>query len=224
MFKKINSAERTENTMQTYTIYFIRHGAVDESNLGKYIGRTDVSLSQKGRDALEQIGKNFGYPYAEKIYSSPLRRCTESCSIIYPDREIKTVGTLSECDFGKWEGKTAAELAGDPSFALWLQNSDKTPPPDGESGREFAARVCRGFERIVEEMSAQEVRTAAIVTHGGVIMTILAMYGLPQAESYRWRMDNGYGFAVRITPMLWMRDRVMEVFNTVPFAPKAAEE
>ena len=73
-------------------------------------------------------------------------------------------------------------------------------------------------------MSAQEVRTAAIVTHGGVIMTILAMYGLPQAESYRWRMDNGYGFAVRITPMLWMRDRVMEVFDTVPFAPKAAKE
>ena len=52
-------------------------------------------------------------------------------------------------------------------------------------------------------------------------MTILAMFGLPQAESYRWRMDNGYGFAVRVTPMLWMRDRVMEVFDTVPFAPAA---
>ena len=209
--------------MQTYTIYFIRHGAVDETNLGRYIGSTDVKLSAKGRSALKQIGDQFGYPYADIIYSSPLQRCTESCSIIYPGRDFKTVGALSECDFGKWEGKSAVELAGDPDFALWLQNSDKTPPPGGESGRDFAARVCRGFERIVEELSANDAKTAAIITHGGVIMTILAMYGLPQAESYRWRMDNGYGFAVRITPMLWMRDRVMEVFDTVPFAPKSEE-
>lgn len=206
--------------MQTYTIYFIRHGAVDASNLGRYIGSTDVPLSLKGKAALTEIRDSFGYPYAEKIYSSPLSRCTESCAFIYPGREIKTVSSLRECDFGKWEGKSAADLAGDPDFALWLQNSDKTPPPEGESGRDFAMRVCKGFERIVEEMSAEEIRTAAIVTHGGVIMTILSMYGLPQAESYRWRMDNGYGFAVRITPMLWMRDRVMEVFDTVPFAPK----
>ncbi len=210
--------------MQTYTIYFIRHGAVDESNLGRYIGTTDVGISAKGRSALVEISESFGYPDADRIYSSPLRRCTESCGVIYPGREIKTVGALRECDFGKWEGKTAADLAGDPAFAQWLQNSDKTPPPEGESGRDFAKRVCRGFERIVEEMSADDLRTAAIVTHGGVIMTILSMYGLPQAESYRWRMDNGYGFAVRITPMFWMRDRVMEVFDTVPFAPKPEEE
>ena len=209
--------------MQSYKVYFIRHGAVDETNLGRYIGRTDVHLSEKGKKNLLEIKENFGYPYPEKIYTSPLSRCTETCSLIYPHREIKTVGALSECDFGAWEGKSAADLAGDPAFAQWLQNSDKTPPPGGESGKAFASRVSRGFERIVEEISAEGVKTAAIVTHGGVIMTLLAMYGLPQAESYRWRMDNGYGFAVRITPMLWMRDRVMEVFDTVPFAPKKEE-
>ena len=64
------------------------------------------------------------------------------------------------------------------------------------NGKEFAVRVCRGFEHLVEDLSAKGVRSAALVTHGGVIMTILAMFGLPQAESYRWRMDNGYGFAV----------------------------
>lgn len=206
--------------MRSYIIYFIRHGAVDETNLGRYIGSTDVHLSEKGKKTLSEIKESFGYPYPDKIYSSPLSRCTETCSIIYPDRDIKTVGALSECDFGEWEGKSAAELAGDPAFASWLQNSDKTPPPGGESGKAFAARVSKGFERIIEEISSENISTAAIVTHGGVIMTLLAMYGLPQAESYRWRMDNGYGFAVRVTPMLWMRDRVVEVFDTVPFAPK----
>ncbi len=206
--------------MQSYTIYLIRHGATDETLRGKYIGSTDVSLSKKGREALIEIKENIGYPYVEKVFSSPLARCVESCELIYPDKDIKTINALRECSFGDWEGKSAAELAGDANFALWLQNSDKTPPPGGESGKEFASRVCRGFERLVEELSADNTKTAAIVTHGGVIMTILAMYGLPQAESYRWRMDNGYGFAVRITPMLWMRDRVIEVFDTVPFAPK----
>ena len=206
--------------MQSYTIYLIRHGATDETLRGRYIGSTDVSLSKKGRESLVEIKETIGYPYAEKVFSSPLARCVESCELIYPHIEIKTVNALRECSFGDWEGKSAVELAGDERFAGWLQNSDKTPPPGGESGKEFASRVCRGFERLVEDLSATNTKTAAIVTHGGVIMTILAMYGIPQAESYRWRMDNGYGFAVRITPMLWMRDRVMEVFDTVPFAPK----
>ena len=210
--------------MQSYKIYFIRHGAVEDTLKGKYIGRTDVHLSEKGKNSLKDIDERFGYPYAEKIYSSPLSRCTETCSVIYPEREIKTIGALSECDLGDWEGKTASELAGDAKFALWLQNSDKTPPPNGESGKEFASRVCRGFERRVEDIAASGAKTADVVTHGGVIMTILSVYGLPQAESYRWRMDNGYGFAARITPILWMRDRVMEVYDTVPFAPKKDDE
>lgn len=210
--------------MQSYTIYLIRHGAVDETNRGRYIGRTDVHLSDKGRENLCQISEQFGYPYAERIYAAPLQRCTESCALIYPDREVELLPALTECDFGEWEGKTAVELAGEPAFADWLKNSDKTPPPGGESGKEFASRVCRGFERLVEKLAADNVKTAAVVTHGGVIMTLLAMFGIPQAESYRWRMDNGYGFAVRVTPMLWMRDRVVEVFDTVPFAPKAPEQ
>ncbi len=206
--------------MQSYTIYLIRHGAVDETLKGRYIGSTDAHLSQKGRQSLIEIKNSFGYPYAEQIYASPLSRCLETCSVIYPKRDIQTLPALSECSFGDWEGKSAAELAGSPAFVSWLQNSDKTPPPNGESGKEFAKRVCSGFERLVEKLSASGSSTAAVITHGGVIMTILSVYGLPQAESYRWRMDNGYGFAVRITPLLWMRDRVMEVFDTVPFAPK----
>ncbi len=202
--------------MQSYILYFIRHGAVAETLRGHYIGSTDVHLSEKGKSDLHRLAEGIGYPYAEQIYSSPLQRCVETCSIIYPSREIRTVGALSECSFGDWEGKSALELAGDPAFADWLQNSDKTPPLNGESGKQFASRVCKGFERLVEEIAASGARTAAIVTHGGVIMTLLSVYGLPQAESYRWRMDNGYGYAARITPMLWMRDRVMEVYDTIP--------
>lgn len=205
--------------MQSYVINFIRHGAIKETLKGRYIGLTDVGLSEKGRIDLQEISDDFGYPYPEKIYSSPLLRCTETCSIIYPKHDIKTIGDLSECNFGDWEGKSAEELSGNRKFAEWLQNSDKNPPPNGESGSDFAKRVCRGFERIVNDMGKEGITRASVVTHGGVIMTILSIYGIPQAPGYKWRMDNGYGFAVRVTPMIWMRDRVVEVFDTVPSAP-----
>ncbi len=206
--------------MQSYVINLIRHGAIDETLKGKYIGRTDVSLSKKGREDLLYIRDNIGYPVPQKLYSSPLLRCTESCEILFPGQEINVINNFSECDFGEWEGRTAAELSGDPRFGQWLQNSEQTSPPGGESGRTFAARISRGFEKLVETVSAEGITHASVVTHGGVIMTILAMYGLPQAPAYQWRMDNGYGFSVRVNPFLWMRDRVVEVFDTCPPAPK----
>lgn len=210
--------------MQSYVIHLIRHGAVEETLKGKYIGVSDVHLSKKGREELVKIRETIGYPYPQKVYSSPLLRCTETCEIIFPNRDIQNIGAFSECNFGEWEGKGAAELAGDPRFAEWLQNSDKTPPPGGESGKDFAARISKGFERLVETMSSEGITNASVVTHGGVIMTILAIYGLPQAPSYQWRMDNGYGFSLRVNPFLWMRDRVAEVFDTCPPAPKRSEQ
>ena len=206
--------------MQSYVINFIRHGAVEETLKGKYIGVTDISLSKKGREELVKIREGIGYPRPQKLYSSPLLRCIETCELIYPGMDIQKINAFSECNFGEWEGKSASELAGDKRFGDWLQNSDKTPPPGGESGKDFAARISRGFEHLVETVSAEGITNASVITHGGVIMTILALYGLPQAPSYQWRMDNGYGFSVRINPFLWMRDRVMEVFDTCPAAPQ----
>ena len=171
--------------MQSYVIYLIRHGAIDETLKGRYIGRTDVSLSEKGKNALRDIKRNFGYPVPKKVYSSPLQRCTETCGIIYPDMEVKMTGALSECDFGDWEGKSAVELAGKPEFTEWLKNSDKTSPPNGETGKQFAMRICKGFEKIVNEVISENITTSAIVTHGGIIMTLLSVYGIPQAESHK---------------------------------------
>ena len=41
--------------MKSYVIHFIRHGAIDETLSGKYIGSTDVPLSDKGREALRKL-------------------------------------------------------------------------------------------------------------------------------------------------------------------------
>ena len=206
--------------MKSYQINFIRQGQTEENVQGAYIGVTDVHLSPKGHEQLIKICNEQGYPRTEMLISSPLSRCLETCSTIFPSQNVTINGAFSECNFGDWEGKTAVQLAGDPRFAEWLSNSEKTPPPNGESGAEFTRRVCLGFERLVNSMITSGITSVTIVTHGGVIMTLLAVYGLPQAHRYDWRMDCGYGYATRITPSLWMRDKVIEVYNTIPYPPE----
>ena len=65
-------------------------------------------------------------------------------------------------------------------------------------------------------MMRRKVTETAIFAHGGVIMTLLANYGLPKAKIFEWAVDNGCGYSVRITPGIWMRDKVFEVYEKVP--------
>ncbi len=203
--------------MKSYVIHFIRHGAIDETLSGKYIGTTDVPLSDKGKLALRKLDHEMKYPFTQVVFTSPLKRCTETCNILYPHLTPLVIANLSECNFGEWEGKTADELKDDGDFQKWLAGDNSVKPPRGESNADFVRRICRMFESIVEGLMKTGTTESAIVTHGGVIMTLLAVYGLPQAKPFEWTMDNGFGYSVRITPMLWQRDKVAEVFARIPF-------
>ena len=71
--------------MKSYVIHLIRHGAIDETLSGKYIGTTDPSLSDKGRAALRKLAYESEYPDVKVVFSSPLKRCTETCKILFPN-------------------------------------------------------------------------------------------------------------------------------------------
>ncbi len=123
---------------------------------------------------------------------------------------------MAECDFGDWENKTAEELKDDPKFSEWMAKGQNAAPPNGESSAVFMHRVCVGFETLVKNMMFTGTNSAVLVTHGGVIMTILAAYGLPRAKLTDWMCDPGYGYSIRITPSLWTRSMVGEVFQLLP--------
>ena len=202
--------------MKSYQIHFIRHGITAANTEGRYVGITDTPLSQEGIDKLRAMDQRYSYPGAPVFYVSPLKRCLETSKIIYPQVTPIIVPELSECNFGAWEGKTAEELREDPKFQQWLENGQKVAPPGGESGEDFALRVLGAFDKLVEGMMRTGTTQAVVVTHGGVIMTILSAYGIPKASFYDWIVGNGCGYSVRITPGLWMRDKVMEVYAKVP--------
>ena len=202
--------------MKSYIIHFIRHGAIDETLSGKYIGTTDVPLSDKGKMALRKLDFEYKYPGTQVVFTSPLKRCVETCNVLYPEMKPLVMANLSECNFGEWEGKTADELKSDPDFEKWLAGDTSVKPPRGENNADFTRRICKMFESIVEGLIKTGTTESVIVTHGGVIMTLLAVYGLPQAKPFEWVMDNGYGYSLRVTPMLWQRDKVCEVYTTLP--------
>ncbi|MEE0958324.1 MAG: histidine phosphatase family protein [Ruminococcus sp.] len=202
--------------MKSYVIHFIRHGAIDETLTGKYIGTTDPPLSDKGKIALRKLDHEYQYPGAAALFTSPLKRCTQTAKLLYPDLKPLVIANLSECNFGEWEGKTADELKDDEDFQKWLAGDNSVKPPRGESNADFVRRICRMFESIVEGLMKTGTTESVIITHGGVIMTLLAVYGLPQAKPFEWTMDNGFGYSLRVTPMLWQRGKVCEVFQKVP--------
>ena len=168
--------------MKSYQIHFIRHGSTVADNKGQYIGNTDVPLSQQGIDDLKKYDELYKYPGTPIVYTSPLLRCIQTCNVLYPAIKPTIVSGLSECSFGDWEGKTADMLQSDPAFTAWLANSRDNAPPNGESGIDFTKRICKAFEGIVTNLMNTGETTAVVVTHGGVIMTILAVYGLPKQE------------------------------------------
>ena len=82
--------------MKSYIIYIIRSGATREETEGKYIGHTDVELSEEGRKQLENMRSELVYPPVGAVISSPLKRCTDTAAILYPDNKCITIDSLIE--------------------------------------------------------------------------------------------------------------------------------
>ncbi|MBQ3969318.1 MAG: histidine phosphatase family protein [Clostridia bacterium] len=209
--------------MKSYNIHFIRHGACEETAKGIYVGTKDVSLSQEGIEELKKLDSLFDYPGTPVVFTSPLKRCLQTCEIIYPAIKPIVINELRECSFGEWEGRTAESFSNNEDFKKWLAGDTTVKPPKGESSAEFTKRICNVFSDIVDGLMKTGTTNCVIVTHGGVIMTLLAVYGLPQAKPFEWAMSDGCGFSIRITPSLWMRDKVCEVCSRLPYEKNREE-
>ena len=204
--------------MKSYTIHLIRHGMTAGNKEGRYIGSTDLPLSEAGANRLKTLAAEYPYPRAAVYFCSPLKRCTQTLKLLYPEAKPILIDGFRECDFGAWENKTAEEIAADdPAFARWISGQGKeVTPPGGESGGVFMQRTCAAFEKIVKGLMTSGITSAAIVAHGGTLMSILSAYGLPRAKFYDWMTESGCGYSMRITPGLWMRSMVGEVFAEIP--------
>jgi len=211
------------NRMKTYQIYLLRHGLTEGNLNGQYIGSTDLSLCEQGISQLQKLDAEHRYPGAEVYISSPMKRCTESMKILYPNSSVLTMADFRECDFGEFEGMTAEQLKNSETFKEWIAGDADYAPYGGESGNHFSARVCSLFEQLVDGLMKVGTESCVVMTHGGIVSMLLSRYGLPKGAPTDWACEPGCGYAVRIHPQLWMTGKVFEVYAKLPF-PKDPDD
>lgn len=201
--------------MRTLKIHLIRHGATDANYDGRYIGcKTDLPLAPEGLNELRMLKDDIDYPEIERLYSSPMLRCRQTGAVLYPDFEPVMVEELKEYDFGSFENKTAAELESNPNFIPWTSGR-LSAPPGGEDNSEFIKRICVGFNKIVLDMIEGGLTESAVIMHGGAIMMLLGVSAVPRHKPIEWTADNGRGYSVRVTPSLYHKSGVIEVYGIV---------
>ncbi len=206
--------------MKTYTIHLLRHGITQANLDGTYAGHEDLPLLPEGAAELRQLKEQYIYPEVPVVFSSPLQRARESASILFPDNEILIMDDFIEYNFGEFEGLTAEQLKDNKHFQEWFYGDGSVPALHGESNQEFSLRVCSAFEKVVEGLLKTGITEAAIVTHGGVIMTLMATYAIPEAPMTDWLLENGAGYTLRLTPSLWSQIRKMEAIAKLPLVPE----
>lgn len=204
--------------LKSYIVHFVRHG-MTRSNLEKrYTGITDVSVCDEGIEALQKLKHDYEYPDVKRVFASPLSRCRQTAKLIFSNTPVEVVDDLREIDFGDFENKTADELSKNVEFKKWLSNGFAGTPPNGEDVNNFHNRIFGAFEKIVLELMRTGDVSAAVVSHGGVIMRLLNKYAIDEnMMQHKWFVGNGCGYSVRITPAIWMRCQKFEVIGKVPF-------
>lgn len=160
-------------------LYLIRHGRQNSP-----LCNVDVPLDEAGKRQAELVAKRLKNYDIEALYSSNLIRARQTAEII--GKELNLVNNieenLREISFGAMEGLNDVEIK--ERFGDFLEERAKAdrdlPHPEGESGQDVYNRAFPVIQRIIEKAKDNHLENIAIVSHGGVIRTLVA--GLLEAD------------------------------------------
>ena len=166
-------------------LILVRHGETEGESSIRYHGRTDVALSELGREQMRLAGRavrtHRGDGGFARVFSSPLVRASEGARIVAGHTApLVTIDEFVEVHFGLFEGLTADEIREryPNEFARW--NADRLAPtftyPEGESRAAFTDRVERGLDRMLALWTPRSDAgddDALLVAHRGVIRAIV---------------------------------------------------
>ncbi len=198
--------------------YLIRHSMTAGNLKKRYIGRTDEPLCSEGIALLKSQMEKKLYPKVERVYISPMKRCKETAEIIFKDMDLTEsefykIEELRECDFGIFENKNYQELSDCRKYQEWVDSGGTMTFPNGENPEAFRKRCVKGFEQIIQECRRDHVEKAAIVAHGGTIMSIMDHFargvnGQPDGSYYDYQVKNGEGYELIITDAITGDSRI----------------
>lgn len=177
---------------QATHVLMVRHGSTVHSLAGRFSGRNDLPLDERGRGQARAIAHHIvGLGPIDAIVSSPLRRAQETALAISARTgvPVETHEDLIETEFGEWEGLGIEDvhLKWPELLAAWLKRAD-VAPPSGESFAEVEARALRGLREILAARRGQRI---VLVSHVTPIKTLLRLaLGAPLETMFKFHLDT----------------------------------
>lgn len=162
-------------------LYLIRHGRQSSR-----LCNVDVDLSEEGFRQASLVGERLFPAKIDAVYSSDLIRAlqTAQSANLYWNVEHFVRPGLREISFGDMEGMSDDDIA--VKYADFKREQKKMERDLAYPGGECAADVIARALPVFEEIYASGYQNVAVVTHGGVIRTMIAhCLGIDLAK---WRL------------------------------------
>jgi broad specificity phosphatase PhoE len=166
---------------ETQEVVLVRHGETEWSRAGKHTGRTDVPLTEVGRQQAQAVGAELQKRRFAAVWKSPLSRAADTCRLAGFGDVAVARDELKEWDYGEYEGRTTPEIRGSrPGWTLWGDGV-----PGGETIDEVGARV----DRLLAE-AASVHGDVLLFAHGHVLRVLAARWlGLEPAAGRLFALD-----------------------------------
>lgn len=150
-------------------LYLIRHGRQDSE-----LCNVNVPLCDIGKVQAELVGRRLAGYGISALYSSSLIRAVETAQIINKVLQVPYFQeeALEEIDFGQLTGLTDEQIQEQFGDFMKKRNqiAEDLPFPGGECGQDVWNRTMP----LIEKIAAGSYENVAVVTHGGVIRSLLA--------------------------------------------------
>ncbi len=189
--------------MPSPEVTLVRHGQTEWSKTGRHTGRTDVPLTDLGRQQAVALGKMIEDAKFDRVLSSPLSRAWETMELAGLANSDVASDDLVEWDYGDYEGRPTAEIRVDlPGWTVWTH-----PIVGGESIEDVSARADRVIDSVLESEGS-----IVMFAHGHILRILAARWmGLAPDAGRALSLDT----ATRST-LGWEREnRVIRTWNVM---------
>lgn len=162
-------------------VVLIRHGETEWTRTGKHTGRTDIPLTERGRQQAQAAGAALRGRSFARVLTSPLERALETCRLAGFGEAAERRDELMEWNYGAYEGRKTLDIRQErPGWTLWRDGV-----PDGETAVEIGARV----DRIIGELRAAD-GDSAVFAHGHLLRVLAARWvGLEPVAGRLFALD-----------------------------------
>jgi probable phosphoglycerate mutase len=181
-----------------------RHGETAWSKSGQHTGRTDIPLTDLGRDQARRLGTALAGRSFSRVLASPLSRASETARLAGFASELVTDPDLQEWDYGVYEGRRRVDIAvEEPGWTVWSR-----PIVGGESLVELGARADRVIAGLLP------IGGDILVFSHGHFLRVVAARWIETAPVTASRLELS---TATISELGWEADRrVIEVWNRSP--------